>query len=171
MKSTTVPALLLALLLMSSVPSQASPAIVNATNVTLNSGSNVIIEIAGFPAQCGVTYSCLIVANNATLAGTLNVILDNGFMPAAGESFAPIQVGNSLSGTFDTLNLPALTSGLSWQETYDYQGKEFVLSIQGSAVPEPGSYWLVLAALGLAMIYQRRASITHLVPGRAVLPS
>ena len=48
----------------------------------------------------------LVVTGMATLGGTLNASLVNGFVPAAGNSFTLIKAG-SVSGTFDTTNLPA----------------------------------------------------------------
>jgi hypothetical protein len=49
----------------------------------------------------------------ATLGGTLDVTLTNGFVPASGDSFVIMSYG-STTGAFATTNLPALGGGLSW---------------------------------------------------------
>ncbi|WP_298496139.1 T9SS type A sorting domain-containing protein [uncultured Algibacter sp.] len=49
-----------------------------------------------------------------TLGGTLDVSLLNGFTPAAGDSFTII-TASSITGTFDTANLP---SGYNWNINY-----------------------------------------------------
>ncbi len=55
---------------------------------------------------------------NDLLDGTLNVSLANGFSPTAGDAFI---IGNLASdnGVFDTVNLPALGGGLSFQTVYN----------------------------------------------------
>jgi hypothetical protein len=62
----------------------------------------------------------------ATLGGTLNVSLINGFMPSIGDSFT-ILTHQSGSGTFDTVNLPALAAG-TWEITYN--ATSVVLTVQ-----------------------------------------
>ena len=53
----------------------------------------------------------------ATLAGTLTVVDLGGYSPPPGNSFTLLTFG-SLSGTFDTVNLPALGFGLG-HRTYN----------------------------------------------------
>jgi hypothetical protein len=48
-----------------------------------------------------------------TLAGTLNVRLTHGFDPQDGNSFELLQ-WHTLIGEFNTINLPPLETGLSW---------------------------------------------------------
>jgi hypothetical protein len=54
-----------------------------------------------------------------TLDGTLQVALAVGFNPAAGDSFDLFD-WTSVSGTFDSLVLPALTAGLTWNTSQLY---------------------------------------------------
>src|SRR5262249_41209995 len=53
----------------------------------------------------------------ATLNGTLNVSLLNGFSPSQGQSFV-ILTATSITGTFPTTNLPPLGTGLAWKVNY-----------------------------------------------------
>jgi hypothetical protein len=55
----------------------------------------------------------LIVSGEASLAGTLNVVLDD-FVPSGGESFEFLVAAGGITGAFDTINLPTLPFGLSW---------------------------------------------------------
>src|SRR6185436_19330638 len=59
------------------------------------------IEIAG--TEPGATYDRLDVTGLATLAGTLNVLLLNGFVPTSGDRFEVMRFG-SRSGTFPVNN-------------------------------------------------------------------
>jgi hypothetical protein len=54
-----------------------------------------------------------------TLGGTLNVSLINGFSPTLGNSFDILDWG-ALTGTFATLQLPALAGGLQWNTSQLY---------------------------------------------------
>ncbi len=69
------------------------------------------IELGG--TERGTQYDALDVTLDATLGGTLNVTLINGFTPVAGHSFHLLDAA-SISGSFSTLNLPALADGLAW---------------------------------------------------------
>jgi hypothetical protein len=55
-------------------------------------------------------YNYLTVTGTATLAGTVNVTLLNGYTPAAGYLFELLSYGSRL-GQFDTVNLPSYQGG------------------------------------------------------------
>jgi len=74
------------------------------------------IELGGTGA--GTEYDQLIVTGTATMAGTLNVSLINGFIPQVGDSFTILPYGTR-SGGFSTLNLP---EGYRWGIGYGYSG-------------------------------------------------
>ncbi len=74
------------------------------------------MELAG--TTPGSEYDQLSISGIATLEGTLDVILINDFQPSAGESFSIMTYG-SHSGTFETVNLDDLPSGLKWVVDYD----------------------------------------------------
>jgi hypothetical protein len=85
------------------------------TNGTLNFG------ICG-PGQFGV----IDFANNVQLAGQLSVNFRNHYTPAVSNSF-PVVEYNSETGTFASLSLPTLSSGLFWQT--NYTSTAFILSV------------------------------------------
>ena len=91
------------------------------TNGTLNFG------ICGpSPGQFGV----IDFANYVQLAGRLSVNFTNHYTPAASNSF-PVVVYGSETGTFTSLNLPTLSSGLFWQT--NYTSTAFTLSFVGAS--------------------------------------
>jgi autotransporter-associated beta strand protein len=75
-------------------------------------------------------YDKLIVGGAATLAGSLDVTLTNGFVPQSGNSFT-LLTASGLGGTqFTTTNLPMLTGGLSWNVAYS--ATAVTLSVNGA---------------------------------------
>ncbi len=95
-----------------------------------NTNGSLEIEIES-TAGDGIGHDRLTVTNDATLGGTLNVYLLNGFVPAVGNSFT-ILTGASVSGTFSTANLPSLPTDRFW--VTDYYPTSVVLSV-ASALP------------------------------------
>ncbi len=85
-------------------------------NVVIGPTAGTDIELAG--TTKGGQYDSLTVAGNVSLSGTLNVVLLNGFVPAAGQSFNIMSAAGGITGTFDAMNLPALAGGLSLGVTY-----------------------------------------------------
>ena len=80
----------------------------------------------------------LVLDGSGALNGTLDVVLHDGFVPEAGDTFELLD--GSLSGAFSEVNLPALSNGLRWDTSnLDTNG-----SI--SVVPEPST--AVLACMG-----------------------
>ncbi len=77
-------------------------------------------------------FDTLSTTGSATLAGTLNVSLINSFSPALSNTFTILTAG-SVSGTFGTTNLPALSSGLGWKVTYN--ATSVVLSVVSVSSP------------------------------------
>jgi hypothetical protein len=80
-------------------------------NLPQSTLSNINIELGGLVA--GSNYDRLEVSDTATLDGTLNVALVNGFTPSPGDSFAVLTYG-ARSGTLAALNVPALGGTLTW---------------------------------------------------------
>ena len=75
-------------------------------NYQQGSGGVLNIEVGGTTA--GTQYDQLKVSGTATLAGTLDATLINGFGPGAGEQFAALAAGGGISGSFATINLPSI---------------------------------------------------------------
>jgi hypothetical protein len=68
----------------------------------------------------------LAATGNAALAGSLTVALNN-FTPATGETFDILDWGTR-SGTFSSLNLPSLPSGLVWRTLELYSSGELIVA-------------------------------------------
>lgn len=96
------------------------------------------------------------VDGTASLAGTLDVSFLSGSWGRAGDSF-DILSATTLLGSFDTLQLAALDQGLDWLLSYrlDPVGID-TLNLSVVAVPEPGTYALFLAGLGMLGWVARR---------------
>ena len=117
-----------------------SPGISTAASVDFQAGSfssgapRLVMELGG--TAPGTQYDQLRVAGGLTLNGTLDVELVNSgaglFSPQAGQSFDILDWG-SLSGTFSTLQLPTLGSGLTWNTSQLYATG--VLSVVSAGVP------------------------------------
>jgi gamma-glutamylcyclotransferase (GGCT)/AIG2-like uncharacterized protein YtfP len=100
---------------------------------TQGSAGATTIDLGGKTAI--TQYSVLDITKAATLSGTLNVTLVNGFTPVAGNIFTILDY-LSETGTFTTLNLPTV-SGDHWTVTYN--AKDVVLTL----VTGPGANVIV----------------------------
>lgn len=114
-----------------------SAALVSLDNLTMSSTGILLMELGGTTRGSG--YDALNIANAFTADGTLSVSFINSFSPITAATFNLFDFV-SLTGTFDTVNLPTLTAGLSWDTSALYTTGE--LSITGTAVPEPSTYAL-----------------------------
>jgi T5SS/PEP-CTERM-associated repeat protein len=130
-----------------------SPAITNLSNGEFSAASSLLIELGG--TQPGTQYDRVVDSGVLTLlGGTLNVALYNGFVPSYGNSFEILQYGQ-LSGDFGTVNYPALSGGLSWEQTTS------ATAMTITVVPEPSTYAMAaIATAGLAglMRWRKRRS-------------
>jgi len=116
-------------------------------NYTDPFSSHLVIDIGGPNAGLG-GFSQLQVGGTASLAGTLDVSLINGFTPTNGELFAILTSGG-LSGTF--VDNTIQVGNVTFQVEYSPSGfpNDVVLNaIVTTAVPEPASF--VMLGLGLA---------------------
>jgi autotransporter-associated beta strand protein len=93
----------------------ASPGqIVMASDYTQAADGMLNIELAG--TEPGIGFDRLIVSNAATLGGTLNVTLTNGFYPTPNSSFTFLKSANC-NGTFAAFNYPTDDIGLALNYT------------------------------------------------------
>ena len=81
-------------------------------DVSLGPLSTLDIELAG--TAPGTQYDRITVADSASIDGTLNVSLLNGFRPSIGQSFQIFTASGGITGTFAHESLPALAGGASW---------------------------------------------------------
>ena len=86
-------------------------------SLAMTAGATLAIEIAGLVA--GSQHDQVESAGTLALDGTLAVSLISGFTPSAGQSF-DILNGSAITGVFDTINLPPLDGGLSWNVSQLY---------------------------------------------------
>lgn len=93
-----------------------SPAVLAVGNIAFGATSTLIMELGGTTPGSG--YDMIQSSGAMAFDGALQVSVINGFLPAAGQSFKLFD-WMSASGTFDTLQLPAL-AGLAWNTTQLY---------------------------------------------------
>lgn len=114
-------------------------------NYIQGAAADLLIEIAGTH-----DYDVLRVLGNISLAGTLNVKLVGGYEPSMGEVFNIVRFG-TLTGAFDTVNLPELTGGKQWSLSQLYATGTV------SVIPEPIGLSLFTISLAFATIARRYA--------------
>ncbi len=135
----------------------ASPAISTFGSYEQDGSATLEMEIGGrVPGSSG--YDQLIITGDATLAGTLEIILiDLGggqYEPQEGDTFALFDFQGNVNGWFDTVNLPTLTEGLAWDTSnLELSGE---LGVELGVVPEPRTYALILGIVMLLASQTRR---------------
>ncbi len=115
-------------------------------DVVLGPQAALEIELAG--TAPGTEHDVFDVGGSLTLGGLLNVLLLDGYSPVLGDKFDVLDWG-TLAGEFDTVNLPDLAGGLTWDTSglYDAGGI--------SVTPEPATLAL-LAIGGFSLVACRR---------------
>jgi hypothetical protein len=108
------------------------------------SSTELDIDLGG--AGAGSGYGAVNVTANASLNGILDVTVENGFQPFAGEMFDIIE-GGSRTGTFTSVVVP---SGSDIVVTYTATGVEL------TAVPEPCELGLLVGISGMLLSRRRR---------------
>ena len=110
-----------------------SPGILTVTSDYVQ-GAAATLEIELGGTVRGNGYDAMIVGGDLTLDGNLNVAVKVGrYEPQAGDlfdilDFEPV----NLSGSFNAVNLPALSSGLAWDDTNLYTTGELLVSLSTS---------------------------------------
>jgi len=121
--------------------------------VNFGGGNVYTAEIAGLAPGTG--FDKYIVAGRLSFGGTLKLVGLDGFQPHLGDRFDLFD-GDSLNGSFGDIDtrLASLGSGLVWDFSQLYASGE----IGVSAVPEPQTWALWLAGLGVPALLARRRS-------------
>ena len=83
-----------------------SPGAVVASDYTQTLSGELDIELGGLTQ--GVTFDWLKVADNASLAGMLDVSLIGGHVPTLGDTYEVITAGSGIAGVFNTIDFPAI---------------------------------------------------------------
>ncbi len=87
------------------------------TYVLNNNYTHNNVAILDIEIESATEFDVIAVSGVANLSGALNVSLPAGFIPQEGDVFT-ILTANSISGTFDTLNLPS-PNGQIWEVDYN----------------------------------------------------
>jgi autotransporter-associated beta strand protein len=96
-------------------PLPGSGGTLNVGAISFGSGSTTVMgAVGGLP---GAKNDRITVAGGATLNGTLQVVLENGYVPSLGNAITPITYASRI-GQFSSLQLPALPTGLGWDVQY-----------------------------------------------------
>jgi len=93
-------------------------------DLVLGSASTTLMELAGTSSS---EYDRLLVSGDMTLGGNLEVKLIDGFTPEVGDTFSLLS--SLITGVFDTLSLPVLSSSLVWDLADLYTTGELLVSL------------------------------------------
>jgi len=113
-------------------------------------GASGVLEIELGGLTRSSQYDVLDVNGLVTLGGELEVMLINGFSPAAGNTFDVLD-WNSRNGEFDDLDLPSLAPGLLWDTSALYSTGRLVVGVGevddytwdgGGGVPPTGDFFV-----------------------------
>jgi probable HAF family extracellular repeat protein len=120
-------------------------------DVTFGAGNQYLAEIGGTTAGTGFDFYA--VAGKLSFGGTLKLVSWNSFVAQAGQRFDLFD-GGILQGTFDNIDSTGflLAAGTRLDTSRLYLDG----SISVQAVPEPQSYAMLLAGLGLIGLIARR---------------
>ncbi len=112
-----------------------------------DSGGSLLIQLAGLDSG---RYDVFNISGTATLGGTLDIALLDGFAPSIGDSFRFMTYGSHL-GTFNALDVLA-PSGYEFTTAYDSNG----ITLVTQTVPEPSCAWLIAGVVAAAQRRRRR---------------
>jgi fibronectin-binding autotransporter adhesin len=128
-------------------PGNSGPAAVALNSFNLVDTTTLSLEIGGLTP--GAQHDRLNFTGAGVLDGVLSVTLTGAFQPGEGNLFVLIN-GGTLSGTFDTMNLPGLAPGLAWN--YVQTGTTVTLAV----IPEPSATMVFLLGAALVGVGRRR---------------
>ena len=122
-----------------------SPGTLTVGDMTFGSGSTLNIELNG--ATAGL-FDVLNSTGALTVQPGSSLAVSLGYAPMAGDSFDIMNWGSE-SGMFDTLSLPSLPGGLTWDSSNLYTNGSIAV------VPEPATMLMLIIAAGLCLMFKR----------------
>jgi hypothetical protein len=131
-----------------------SPTLLSVGSIGYAPGSTLIMEIGGTIRSLPTQYDAIVASGNLSLGGKLVVSLINNFVPGTGNSF-DILDWSTLTGTFSSLQLPALVGGLTWNTSQLYvTGTLSVAGVRGdynhNGIVDAADYTIWRDSLGSA---------------------
>jgi autotransporter-associated beta strand protein len=140
-------------------------------DVSLDSASTFSIRLGVAAAASGTDSDVLASTGNVTLGGALNLQLGTNIASAVpGSTFYNIILdGGTLTGKFSnapaTLGFGTITSGIyTFEVIYNSdgtndglanQGNDVTLELETVAVPEPGTWAMLLSGAGMLIVWQK----------------
>ena len=117
--------------------------------------SELVFELAGL--EPGTEYDCLLVNGTISLDGMLDVVLLDGFDPAA-DSFYDIIIADSIFDAGTLFRFPELGGGRMFSSAIIDFGSQQALRLTVSVIPEPSSL-VYLAVMMAASPFARRRRV------------
>ncbi len=96
-----------------------TPGLTTITGDYAQNNGTTSIELGGLAA--GTQYDQIRIGGDAMLKAALNVSLVSSFSPLAGSSFEILHTDGLVAGTFNSVNVPALTANRRWAVQYGAQ--------------------------------------------------
>jgi hypothetical protein len=121
-------------------------------NGNLTSSADMVFEIGG-----ASSFDQILVSGAVSLSGdSLRVLLVNAFDPPENSTFVILD-GASLTGTFNTTDLPILTGGKTWSVLFDNVAGTVTLKVNG-VIPVELSQFTAKRNQTTALLYWRTES-------------
>ena len=121
-------------------------------NLALLSGSSLDIKLSSLS-----DFGQVLVRNNVSLGGMLDIYAANGFAPSTGSSFDFLYY-SGVMGNFDGVQLFGFGSGVTASLTS--LSDHLRLDLNVAAVPLPGAGWLFVSAASMLVLSSRRNAAT-----------
>ncbi len=134
-----------------------SPALTTLSSFSQEATGILELEIASLTRGTG--YDALNVTGLLEFGGTLRLLLLDGFTPEAGQSFDLFDA-STMTGTFSTLDLPTLMTGLAWDTSGLYTSGTLAIAA-ASAIPEPTTYAAIFGGVALLLAVRRRHQLAN----------
>jgi hypothetical protein len=104
-----------------------------AGDYTLEHDGTLEVDVSGDLDEPGRHYDIYQIDGSASLLGTLRVSFIRDYVAALGDSFEFLTAAGGVDGGFDSLDLPALSTGLQWRLTST--ATAMFLNVVSTAIP------------------------------------